>query len=918
VAPGDPTRGSGSGPQRRSVMGGSGSPFGPTGASRPASGAAPGARRAAPSSSARPAPAARAGAASGGRRAAGSTGSASRGATGAGSRARAAGGSPGGRGGRRRLIDYPREGRTGFRRWIPSWRLVTGTFLFLVALAVGAFIYAYATTEIPPASAFAGFQTTTVYYADGRSVMGEFAEQNRHIVGSDEIPDHVKKAVVAAEDRTFYENPGINPAGILRALYLNVTGKDQQGGSSITQQYAERYYIGQTTTDIPGKIREAFLAVKLARVEDKDAILVNYLNTIYFGRDAYGIEAAAREYFGVSASELTVSQGAMLAGLIPSPNNFDPAVSIEQAQRRWNYVLDGMVTTGALTQAERDAQEFPEFRERTRSDTYGGPNGYILDMVRREIVANAGITEEELDTRGFRIVTTIEKPLQEMALRAVATLPPDHSPNLRTALVTLSPTDGAILALYGGPDFLTQARNAVTQDIAQAGSTFKPFTLVAYLENGGSLKSRYSGRSGLMVEGFGEGGARGPVRNFGNQSYGELTVPEATAASVNAVYAQMNVEVGPERTLDVAQRAGVCASWAREAEDCSLLDNQAVPSNVLGTASPHPLDMAEAYNTFAAQGVHHQPFLVRTVQYVDTGDVAYDVGDTTGERVFAADVMADTTFALRQPIESPRGTARKAREVGHPVAGKTGTSNENRSAWFIGYTGHMTTAVALYQVGQDEDGRAVQETITPFGGVSQVTGGSIPLDVWTAFMVPAHADREVIPFPEPADVGEPNTPPLVEVPSVTGLPEAEARATLEALGFVVAVVPQASDTVPVGIVVSQDPSGGEAEQGSTVTIVVSTGPGQAEVPDVVGRSEADARAALTSAGFAVAVEQRPDAAPAGQVIDQSPRGGQADRGATVTIVVSTGPPDDGGGGDDDGGGGDDDGGGGDDEGGDGG
>lgn len=874
-------------------MGGGANPpsFSPTGTPRGAGAPSAGGRRAAGSTgSSRPAGTSRASTTSGGRRAAGATGTSGKGGR-AGKQAPS---------GKFRLIDYPRQGKTGIRRWLPSWRLVGGTFLLGVALVVIAFVWMYQNTKIPSPSDFAEFQTTTVYFSDGATPMGRFAEQNRTIVPSDQIPDHVKKAVVAAEDRTFYENPGINPAGIVRALYLNVTGKDTQGGSSITQQYAERYFHDQTISDLRGKVREAFLAVKLARVQDKDTILANYMNTIYWGRDSYGIEAAARAYFDVPASELTLSQGALLAGVIPSPNNFDPRISREQAERRWNYVLDGMVTIGAITQAERDAQEFPETIEYTRPDTYAGPNGYLLDMVRRELIAE-GFTDEELDQRGYKIVTTIDAGLQAMAVEEVGNIPEDHSPNLRVALVTLEPTTGAIRALYGGPDFITRPRNAVTQDGMQAGSTFKPFTLVAYLEAGGSLKSRYNGDSNIIIPGYNTE----PLRNFGRgngQSFGVIDVVTATANSVNTVYGAMNVEVGPDKTLDVATRAGACASWARTEQDCSLFDNQAVPSNVLGTSSPHPLDMAQAYNTFANQGVRTEPYIVEQVLHPD-GDEAY-VNAHTSEKVFEPDVMADTVYALTQVVQ--RGSGDKARAVGHPVAGKTGTSNDNKSAWFIGFTPQLTTAVSMYQVGQDEEGRATEETITPFGPYvgGQITGSSAPLDLWTAYMTRVMAGREVLSFPPPANIGTPNTPPMVEVPNVVGLPEAEATAQLQTAGFTVNVERGPDPNVAEGVVAAQNPGGGELEQGSPVTIVVSTGPGESPVPNVVGLTEAAARSQLQSAGFDVAVRQQADNTVAqGNVISQNPQSGRPARpGSQVTIVVSTGPS--GGGGNEGGGAGD--------------
>ncbi len=760
---------------------------------------------------------------------------------------------------------------------MPSWKLVLGLVLLGLALLVGLAAWAYATTEIPEPDEFAQAQTTTVYYADGETVLGTFGEANREIVAGDTIPQHVKDAVVAAEDRTFYENAGISPTGMARALWNNLRGGSRQGGSTITQQYAERYYFGATVDDYRGKIREALLAVKLDQAQDKDEILENYLNTIFLGRGAYGIERAAQEYFGVPAAELDVSQAALIAGIIPSPNNWDPRNDPARAEERWNYVLDGMVEIGRLQQAERDALVFPQTIEYVQDDRLAGPRGYLVDMVRREILDRSPVSEDELETRGYKIVSTIEVPMQDSIEAAATSLPEDRPANLRVAMVTLDPADGAIKALYGGPDFVTVSRNAVTQDIAQAGSTFKPFTLVGYLENGGSLRSRYNGDNGLTVEGFPE-----PVRNFGDDSFGEVDLVRATASSVNTVYAQMNVEegveAGPARTVDVAVRAGV------DEDAVDLLPP--VPSNVLGTPSVNPIDMAQAFNTFAAQGVRTEPFIVRSMEYLD-GGVVYE-GAQKGERVFAEDVMADTTFALQQVVAADRGTGRYAQQIGRPAAGKTGTSNENRSAWFVGFTPQLTTAVAMYQVG--EDGVSA-ETITPFGEFanSQITGGSYPIRLWTEHMTRALEGTEVLPFPERADIGEPNLPPIIAVPSVVGLPEAEAVAQLRAAGFGAAVQRSTDPSVPEGIVISQSPRG-EAEEGSTVTVVVSEGTGLVDVPNVVGQNAEQARATLTAAGFSVSSRDVEAAEPAGQVIAQNPAGGQAQPGSAVSIDVSTGPP----------------------------
>ncbi|MDQ2625138.1 MAG: penicillin-binding protein, partial [Actinomycetota bacterium] len=633
---------------------------------------------------------------------------------------------------KRRFVDYPRAGKSGVRRWLPSWRLVLGSFLVVLFLVVGVVVAAYTSTTIPAPQDMVFAQTTTVYYADGKTEMGRFAVENREIVDYETLPEHVGLAVVAAEDQTFFENSGVDPVGMARALWNNVRYGTKQGGSTLTQQYAERYYQG-TTRDYVGKFREALLAVKIAQTQDKEEILGNYLNTIYFGRGAYGVQAAAQAYFRVDAKDLTVEQAAVLAGVIPAPSRFDPRVDPEQGERRWNYVLDRMTADGYVDATEREAMTFPKVKKYKQSDTYGGTQGYLLSMVRKELVERSHFTEDEIDTAGLRITTTIDPRIQEAAVAVIDEIPDDAPERLRTAVVTIDPADGAILGLYGGHDYVEHPQNAVTQDIAQAGSTFKPFTLVAALEEGISLRTTYDGNSPAFVEGFPE--ERG-VRNFGNTSFGTVDLVEATAKSVNTAYAALNVEIGPEKARDAAIRLGL----PENTQD--LLDN---PANVLGTAAPHPLDMAEAYATIAAGGVHHEPFIVREASYL-SGGIAYE-GAEVGSRAFDTDVMADTTFAMAQVVEA--GSATKVKALGRPVAGKTGSSTDNLSAWFVGFTPQMATAIAMYQ--PDEAGNP--ESITPFGGYTEMTGGTVPTDLWTSYMGVALEGYEIEDFPPRADVG---------------------------------------------------------------------------------------------------------------------------------------------------------------------
>ncbi|MDN4490870.1 transglycosylase domain-containing protein [Demequina sp. SYSU T00068] len=641
------------------------------------------------------------------------------------------GGGAGGSGGGKRPTKQP-EG--------PRWKRVLkrvgiGALIAgLVAIAVGSItlMVVYSRLEVPEASDVALAQASTVYWADGETEMGRIGEVDRNIIDCAALPDHVPHAIVAAEDRSFYTNPGIDFFGTARALFNTVVLGKKQGGSTITQQYVERYYFGETTTDIPGKIKEALLALKVDSEQTKDEVLCNYMNTIYFGRGAYGIDAAAQAYFAKPASELSVSEAAMLAGIIPAPSAWDPRLSPEKAEQRWNYVFDGMVEGEFITQDERDAQTFPETVEYVAADTFAGPTGYLLRTAINEAMSVLDVDQEEIELGGYRIVTTFQPDHQQAVEDAVAAMPEDHADNLHVAASTVDATTGAITAMYGGADYLAVQRNAVTQDIAQAGSTFKPFAMIAALSTGWSLNTTYTSDNLMTVEGFDN-----QVRNFGGTNYGRINMITATEKSVNTYYAQLGVDVGNDKVRDVAIAAGL-------PEDTVGLD--ANPANVLGTASPTQLAMVHAYTTIADTGLEKDPYSVQTV--VDTDGTTVFEHEVDAQRVFDEDVIADATYAMQQVVNS--GTARKAAALGRPLGGKTGTSNDNRSAWFIGFSPQIVGAVSLYQVG--EDGSV--EQITPFGGYSSITGGSVPADIWVEMMGPILEDYEVASFAPRADVGE--------------------------------------------------------------------------------------------------------------------------------------------------------------------
>ncbi|MCB7135788.1 transglycosylase domain-containing protein [Cellulosimicrobium marinum] len=753
--------------------------------------------------------------------------------------------------GRRRFFDYPRSRVTGFRRWLPSWRVVVGTMLAGVALVTGVLVAAWFTTDVPDELPSVDSQTSTVYWQDGETTMGTYAVENREIIDFGTLPDYVGNAVVASEDRSFWTNSGIDVKGIARAFYNNLRGGDLQGASTITQQYVERYYTN-TVTDYAGKAREAILALKITQQQEKPEILGNYLNTIYFGRGAYGIEAAADKYYGKPAAELTLSESAMIAGIIPNPTNWDPANNPEQAEIRWDRTLDLLLEDGHISAADHQAAldaGFPETVEYVRSDKYGGPTGYLLTMVEQELEEN-GITFDALQSKGYQVTTTVDPAMQEAAVAAANSIPrteeDDPNPaseNLRAAIVSMDPADGSIRALYGGTDAVSQSYNNATMGAAQGGSTFKPFTLVAALEEGRTLEERFDGNSPKTFPEANDG-QDWPVQNFGagsGVSWGNIDLTTATANSVNTVYAELNIETGPEKTAEVAHRAGID-------EDTVVDDNAA---NVLGTATVTPLELTNAYATFAAQGMRSTPHIVASVTDA-RGNLVYE-GPGAGKRTkqFEPDVMAAATYAMTQVVEE--GSGEPAQALERPVAGKTGTSNANRSAWFAGYAPQLATVVGLYQSGPDGE----QEQITPFGqwAGSSITGGTWPVEAWTSYMQAALADTPVEEFPEytppkpvvptetpteapteepaeeePTEEPEPEQPENVTVPAdLVGRTVDDARAALQTLGLRAQVTEEWSNE-PRGIVISAGSGGAAVPPGSTISLVVSKGPDPATQP----------------------------------------------------------------------------------------
>ena len=605
--------------------------------------------------------------------------------------------------------------------FLGGFGFVAGSTLFAIA---------YFTVSIPDPNAYVNSQATIIQYANGEEI-GRMGAQNRTIVSLTKIPLHLREAVMAAEDRDFYSNKAFSPIGILRALKNNLLGGSLQGGSTITQQYAKTAFLTSERT-IQRKIRELVIAIKLENQLSKDEILENYLNTIYFGRGSYGVQTASLQYFNRSVDQLSVSQAVVLASILRSPGLYDPAFNKDNRPRlenRFAYVVKGMTEKGWLTEKEAAKLKIPYIAPRATSGSLSGPKGHLIEAVRKELI-KFGFTEDQIMVGGLVVKTTLVQQAQQAAVDAVNKQGPTKAPdNLHIGLVAVRPGTGEIIAMYGGKDYLTRQLNDATQAITQAGSTFKPFALIAGLQQGIPLTSMWNGDS---PQTFDDAGKPYPVANYGLEGWGQISLLKATGSSVNTVYVPLGIKVGPENVVEAARRAGIPESIAMVP----------TPSVVLGVASPRVLDVANAYATFAANGIYAKPYLISQVLGSNKG-VLYE-GKPQTQEVFAADVMADLTYALKYVVTNGSGFA--ARKLNRPVAGKTGTSQSNASAWFSAYTPQLAASVALFR----DD---ATQSLKGVGGLATVTGGSFPARIWTAFMQGALKGEPVLNFPEPANIG---------------------------------------------------------------------------------------------------------------------------------------------------------------------
>nr|AUV64154.1 penicillin-binding protein 1A [Streptomyces citricolor] len=640
-----------------------------------------------------------------------------------------------------------RPRRRGWRRLVPTWRLTLLGLVASVLLGVGLFAIGMTVVKVPDAHAAATAQSNTWLYQDG-TLIARTGQTNRQNVGLDKVSPAAQHAALAAEDRNFYHEGAVNVKGLTRAAINTATGKTTQGGSTITQQYVKNTYLSQKQT-ISRKVKELFISLKVDATQSKDEILSGYLNTAYYGRGAYGIQAAAQAYFGIDATELDPGQGAYLATLLNAPSAYDVSTATakgkQDAVNRWNYVLDGMVQENWLTADQRAAITFPKVNEPKSSPGLSGQAGYLVGAATDYLTSHGIVSDAELAQGGYTITLTVDAKREQQLQDAVQqqltdNLSPDRrkkDADAQAGAASVDPKTGAVVALYGGADATKHWVNNATRQDYQAGSTFKAIALAAALDSGArtqdgvriSPDTFYDGTSRRPVVG-GSGTPYAPP-NEGGVSYGRVTLQQATDWSVNSVFAQLAQDTGLEKVRQTAVAMGL------PADTPGLSPHPSIP---LGTATPSVLEMAGVYAALDNDGQQITPWIVKSLQH--EGEQVKLPSPKKTQAIGKETAQAVTTM-LQGVVSDPGGTGYRAQALGRPVAGKTGTTDNSRSVWFVGYTPELVTSVALF--GQDPSSGA-QVTLDGVGGVSAAAGGKFPTQVWTAYMKSALAGQPISDF----------------------------------------------------------------------------------------------------------------------------------------------------------------------------
>jgi penicillin-binding protein 1A len=781
--------------------------------------------------------------------------------------------------------------------------------VLLASSCSGVYRYNVTLPDVPTSA-----QSSEIWSGDPepRLITTLHGEQNREIVALDQIDPTLLCAVVAIEDERFWEHGGVDIRGLARAFVRNAeAGEVVEGGSTITQQLVDVTYRDPEAREAGGKAREIVRALQLEREFEKETILERYLNIVYFGASSYGAEAASQQYFDHPASELTWGESALIAGLIQAPSRLDPYRNPDGAQERRQLVLDNILRlsqegetpycdmTEADYQAAREEPVAPEIHEEQQY-----PAAHYVEAVKRwflydedfgRFLEDHGYTNT-LDAReqlllegGLRIDTAINLDQQALAEQAIAqVIPPDRTDWPVAALTAMDPDNGHVVAMVGGPDFWDTSLEYAQYDFAsvgrrQTGSAFKPFVLAAALEqtaNGVAqlppqalIDAPVAARIPLGGDRFWE-----PRNAADGQGYGLMTIEDATVNSVNTAYANLMMMVGPENAIEMAQRLGVQSPM------------QPFPSAVLGTNLLTTVDMATAYATFASHGVRHRPVFVTRITLAD-GTVLYESAEFEGGEQAITRQVADTVTGILQGVITRGTAARNGHLAGNrPAAGKTGSTNNNYDAYFVGYTTDLVAAVWIGYPGENRplDARS--------GLPIRVFGGTWPTQIWNGFMSAATYGQPITDFDAAPPWAAPSTTSTAlqprAVPNVVGMTLAQAREALRVAGFVEAVAYEVSTSAP-DTVLGQDPAGGTILNPAIAVTLRVAARADATVANVVGQTQAAATATLQGAGFVVSAQSQANPAggtPPGVVWQQSPTGGGQPPGSTITIWVQPADP----------------------------
>ncbi|MFF4717440.1 transglycosylase domain-containing protein [Streptomyces eurythermus] len=629
-----------------------------------------------------------------------------------------------------------------------TWKKILGTVFGVCLLAILGFIGLYMYVDIPEGNAAARQQSNVYKFSDG-TLLARSGKVNREIVDLSKVPRKVQLTFVAAENKSFYSDSGVDFKGTARGLLNTLRGRGKQGGSTITQQYVKNYYLNQDQT-VTRKLKELVISLKVDREKSKDDILAGYINTSYYGRNAYGIQAAAQAYFGVDAEDLSVEQGAYLAALLQAPSQYDWAVATDTGKRlvtrRWNYVLDNMVEEGWLTKDRRTAMRFPKIKEPKGAPGLDGQKGYLVELanqqLEQQLMAQEGLTQSQAENavvgKGWTITLNIDRKKQaalEKAVRSELTSKLDKTKrkvdgDIQPGAVSVDPRTGKIVALYGGQNYYEHWTSNATRKDYQPASTFKPVILAAALEREATTQS---GKP-ITADTLYDGGNRRPVVDHGRPvgfappnedeaDYDEITVQEAMNKSVNSVFAQMGVDVGMDNVMSTASSLGMDTKGM-----------PAVPAQTLGSMGASPLEMAGIYATFANHGHKVTPTIVKSAENQGRSvDMPDAVGGTVLSRT-AADTVTSVLTGVVDDGTAKLSVAANPLRDGQQVAGKTGTSDENKSAWFTGYTPDLVTSVGLFGEDPKSHGHVSMEGATGLlPGRGRINGGGYPAEIWAAY-----------------------------------------------------------------------------------------------------------------------------------------------------------------------------------------